>query len=97
MTQIVSKPDHGEPIGDIDGKPVLASNSLQNFHDDLSEELNLNLLGNQVQLQTYTVSTLPSSATAGGLIFISDETGGPVPAFSDGTEWRRVTDRAIVS
>lgn len=48
-------------------------------------------------LVSYTVATVPSAATSGRLIFVSDETGGAVPAFSDGTNWRRVTDRAIVS
>ena len=32
-----------------------------------------------------------------GLVFVTDETGGAVPAFSDGTVWRRVTDRVVVS
>ena len=32
-----------------------------------------------------------------GFIFVTDETGRSVPAFSDGTNWRRTTDRAIVS
>lgn len=51
-----------------------------------------------LQLPTYTVATLPSAATyIRGMIYVSDETGGAVPAFSDGTNWRRVTDRAIVS
>lgn len=30
-------------------------------------------------------------------IFVRDESGGAVPAFSDGTNWRRATDRAVVS
>ncbi|MFC3119934.1 hypothetical protein ACFOHS_22780 [Jhaorihella thermophila] len=34
---------------------------------------------------------------AGTLIYVSDESGGPVIAFSDGTNWRRMTDRAVVS
>jgi hypothetical protein len=45
----------------------------------------------------YTVATLPTAAVAAGLVYVSDEAGGAVPAFSDGTNWRRVTDRAIVS
>lgn len=49
------------------------------------------------QLRSYTVGTLPSAATAAQLIYVSDETGGAVPAFSDGTNWRRVTDRNIVA
>lgn len=46
---------------------------------------------------SYTVATLPSAATAGQMIYVSDESGGAVIAFSDGTNWRRVTDRNIVS
>jgi hypothetical protein len=46
---------------------------------------------------TFTVSSLPSSAQPGQMIFVSDETGGAVMAFSDGSNWRRITDRAIVS
>lgn len=49
------------------------------------------------QLRSYTVAGLPSAATAGQMIYVSNETGGAVPAFSDGANWRRVTDRAIVS
>lgn len=30
-------------------------------------------------------------------VLVTDETGGAVPAFSDGTDWRRVTDRSVVS
>ena len=52
-----------------------------------------------VQLASYTVATLPAAATAGAgsQVFVTDETGGAVPAFSDGTDWRRMTDRAVVS
>ena len=31
------------------------------------------------------------------IVFVYDETGGPTLAFSDGTDWRRVQDRVIVS
>lgn len=48
-------------------------------------------------LPLHTVAELPSAAVAGSLIYVSDETGGAVVAFSDGTDWRRVTDRAVVS
>ncbi len=46
---------------------------------------------------SFTVGTLPTAAVAAKIIYVSDEAGGPVIAFSDGTNWRRVTDRAIVS
>ncbi len=50
------------------------------------------------QAPSYTVSTLPTAATyPRGVIYVSNEAGGAVLAFSDGTNWRRVTDRAVVS
>ena len=49
-------------------------------------------------LASYAVSTLPdASLYPRGLVYVSDETGGAIPAFSDGTNWRRFTDRAVVS
>jgi len=49
-----------------------------------------------LRLRPYPMATLPSP-TAYELIFITDEAGGPTPAFSDGTNWRRVLDLAIAS
>lgn len=51
----------------------------------------------QLVLPSYTVSTLPLASPAGQMLFVTDETGGSIPAFSDGTNWRRVTDAQIVS
>lgn len=51
-----------------------------------------------IQLKTYTVGTLPSAATyPRGLIYVSDQSTGAEPAFSDGVNWRIVSTRAIVS
>lgn len=45
-----------------------------------------------------TVATLPTASEwTGGMVYVSDETGGAIIAFSDGSDWRRVTDRAVVS
>lgn len=51
------------------------------------------------KLPSYTVGTVPSASTlgAGSQIYVSNESGGAVVAFSDGANWRRVTDRAIIS
>jgi hypothetical protein len=38
-----------------------------------------------------------SAAGAGAMIHVSNESGGAVPAFSDGANWLRVTDRAVIS
>lgn len=51
-----------------------------------------------VRLATYTVATVPAAADyTQGLIYVSNEAGGATPAFSDGTNWRRFADRAIIS
>lgn len=44
-------------------------------------------------------ASLPSASDtgAGAILHVPDEAGGAVLAFSDGTDWRRVTDRAVVS
>jgi hypothetical protein len=52
---------------------------------------------NQLVLPEFSASALPSVSPAGQMIFVPDDQGGAVPAFSDGTNWRRVTDRNIVS
>ena len=93
MAKITSKPKHGAIL--IEGGKSLRV--LQLYLDDITQRLNDFLLGAQVRLPTYTVATLPTVPDEPGMIFVSDETGGAVPAFSDGTNWRRCTDRAIVS
>lgn len=92
MTNVTSKPDHGTEIIE-EGK---ASFRFQLYLDDVEEKLNV------PTLPVFTVAQLtgtevPASSRPDGLVMVSDETGGKVPAFSDGTNWRRVTDRAIIS
>ncbi len=55
--------------------------------------------GGAVRAGAFTVSALPSAsgAGAGAMIYISDEAGGATLAFSDGADWRRAADRAVVS
>jgi hypothetical protein len=52
-----------------------------------------------VRIGNYPKASLPSATTsgAGAMIYVLDDIGGAVPAFSDGTAWRRVTDRAVVA
>jgi hypothetical protein len=53
-----------------------------------------------VRLPAFTVAApgLPNAARwYACMIFVTDEAGGAVPAFSDGTNWRRSTDRAVCS
>jgi hypothetical protein len=48
------------------------------------------------KLVKYAKAALPAQ-DAGAMIYVTDDTGGAVPAFSDGTNWRRVTDRNVIS
>jgi hypothetical protein len=51
-----------------------------------------------VAVGSYSVATVPSAALgAGQIIYVSSESGGATLAFSDGTSWRRTTDRAVIS
>lgn len=95
MAKIVTKPEHGSAIVDAG----VAAWELQIFFDDLVQKLNDNVLGQAVQHPSYTVAEANALtiSPAGGAIYVSDETGGGVLAFSDGTNWRRVTDRAVIS
>lgn len=51
-----------------------------------------------VAVGSYTVATVPSAALgAGQIIYVSNDSGGATLAFSDGTNWRRTSDNAIIS
>lgn len=72
---------------------------LQQILTPLLESLEVSFFrqGNVLRVARHDVAALPSATVPGEIIFVNDETGGAVLAFSDGTNWRRVTDRAIVS
>jgi hypothetical protein len=90
-------------FGDVD-EAVTVSLDLGLVINQETVEINLGLLvqagilqPDQIVFPSYTVTTLPIANPAAQMVFVSDESGGPVMAFSDGLNWRRVTDRAIVS
>lgn len=50
------------------------------------------------QLKSYTVAGLPSAASyPRGIIYVSNQSTGAEPAFSNGTNWRIFSTRAVVS
>lgn len=49
------------------------------------------------RLRIHTIEDLPAASGPARIVYVADETGGAVPAFNDGSVWRRVTDRAEVS
>jgi len=60
---------------------------------------NIHHSGAPITLRNYTIATLPNAAVAGAgaMVFVADEAAGPVPAFSDGANWRNVTNGTVIS
>lgn len=56
-------------------------------------------------IQGYLKDDLPDATEAGSttgdvfssLIFVADATGGPTVAFSDGTNWLRISDNTVIN
>lgn len=72
---------------------LLAIRANASFPKDGTEAMAAPLL-----LKSYTVATVPTASLwTGAVIYVSDETGGATIAFSDGTDWRRAQDRAIIA
>lgn len=75
-----------------------ATDNAMNVDLDMNGNDILNVNSLTVQLTSYTVAGLPAAASnARVLVWVSNETGGATPAFSDGTNWRRIHDYTIVS
>ncbi len=90
MPTLLPLPQHGQKLVDDDGR---AKSGFQLFLDAVG----LNATTGRVNLQAYTVATVPLASVGYGLVMVTNESGGPVTAFSDLTNWRRTTDRAIIS
>lgn len=90
MVNVVSIPQHGSQLVDEQGR---ATTGLQLYLDAITLFIN----ADRAPLNPYTVATVPTAASGYGMIMVTDEAGGAVTAFSDLVNWRRTTDRAIVS
>ncbi len=104
--KLVSQVDHGNPIGQVEfgaddkmqSRPVFASQVEQNFRDDLVSKLNTDLFGAVVLFSSYAVADVPTaSENEDGVIIVTDEVGGRTLATSDGANWLRVSDGAVIS
>ena len=100
---IVSKPNEGSDIAKQQGDKFVAHPQYQHFFDEVQEGLNFpTLAAYTVENLTITVSpallpVLPASANQDVMVVVTDEVDGRVPAISDGTEWRRFKDQAIIT
>jgi hypothetical protein len=70
----------------------------QQLADDVSRELRVRAKGLPVVLASFVKTDLPDPARwANSWIYVSNATGGAVPAFSNGTNWLRSDTSAIIS
>ncbi len=78
-----------------------SSNQVRLGNDNVSEVFSSGsfVSGSFIRPKAFTVATVPNAATsgAGAIVYLSNESGGANLAFSDGTDWRRVSDRAVIS
>lgn len=93
--QIVTIPQHGSSIVRRDG--LGPSSNMLLWMDEIVLKVNLYMLGDRVVPPEYEVADLPDPTDGNGLIFVTDESGGPVIAYSDLSNWRRVSDGAVVT
>ncbi len=86
------------PIVDIPviGQKVIEGDKFVPQIQSLLESIELAI--NSGKQGEFTVATVPDATKCRGcLIMVSDETGGYTSAFSDGTNWRRSQDRAVIA
>lgn len=101
----ISNPAYLTRIQDVQGYLSLMTRSIGDMLYLLALRANLAMPNDgsevpiaPVMLNQYSKTALPSAATyTAGLIYVTDDIGGATPAFSDGTNWRRVADRNIIS
>ena len=83
---------------------VTLSSDLGSIEDSALLELDLGqlvaggiLYPDQLVVSSFLVANLPSASPPAQIVFVSNESGGATIAFSDGSVWRRMADRQIVS
>ena len=94
IEEITSNPSRGSALVDKEGLP---NRQLIEWFDDIELKIN-EIINQRNRLDEFTVLTVPTASENQTLqIYITDETGGPTPAYSDGTNWRRYSDGNIIS
>lgn len=82
-------------VDDTSGVPELA------YQDENGDAAQLTAAGlaraDVMRAATVAEAAALTAIPAGQWLYITDEVDGPVPAFSDGSDWRRCTDRAVIS
>ncbi len=76
-----------------------ATGNVANLFVEFDTAAGVSAFAKPPKLPNRTIALLPNATTvgAGAMAYCTNESGGAVPVFSDGTNWRRVTDRAVVT
>ena len=86
-------------VGDIAGKGVVFLDQFGNLQLDWAvffERVAADCYWQE--LQKFTVANLPTAnVPVSAMAFCTDEVGGAVPVYWDGSNWLRVTDRAVAT
>lgn len=70
----------------------------QQLADDVTREMRVRARGFPTVLAPFPKADLPlASRWVGSWIYVTDATGGAVPAFSNGVNWLRADTSAIIS
>lgn len=82
----------------IEGVIALFSGTGQNVAIGHAAPITPLHVGGPVRVDQYAKAALPAVASvgAGTIAYVTDASGGAQLAFSDGTDWRKVSDRAVV-
>ena len=94
------------PIGTTAQRPTGPATGTFRFNGDLARFEGYNgvnwatqaNIGDNFALPSYTVAQLATlTAAVGSLAYCSNATGGAIPVFYDGTNWRLFSNRNVVS
>lgn len=98
MKRISERPFLPKPPGTESQYISTMMRCMTNVLGEIAQRLNAMLPKDGSEgIQEYVKTALPDATVSRGLIYVTNETGGFTLAFSDGTNWRRVQDRNIVS
>ena len=91
-----------EIVVESDGATALRIGALttsEAFTVDCTSNSEARIVGMPLKPAPYTKLTLPAAADypSGSIVYVTDATGGPAHAYSDGLIWRRISNNADVT
>lgn len=94
-----TKPETGvdQPVKVIRDNFVVAKGEIETLQAGKVDKTG-DALSGVLKMAPFTLGTLPTaSSNAGGLIYVTDASGGPTIAFSNATDWISLEDGSILS